>query len=274
MNIPNTIEPEHEDVTLVQITDTHLFADDDGELLGVNTLDSFSAIVADIVNKNLDYDALIMTGDVSQDHSEKSYQRFESGILPLKKNCYWLPGNHDYQPSMQSVYPSTQIQQDTHLFVGKHWQMILLDSQVEGRPHGTLSQQQLDFLAEKLTQFPDRHALVLLHHHPLLVGSHWLDQHCLHNSDQFWQVLQPFANVKVVLGGHVHQDFHKQYQNVEVITTPSTCIQFKPQSDDFALDAISPGWRNLVLKADGSIETQVHRLAGSRYQPNFESSGY
>lgn len=278
-DIPNIIEPSHiasnhDDITLVQITDTHLFSDDKGELLGVNTLNSFSAVVADIERQSLSYDALIMTGDVSQDHTDESYVRFEQGITPLKKPCYWLPGNHDYQPSMYRVYPSKQIQQDTHLLIGKYWQIILLDSQFEGSPHGLLTKQQLKFLSDSLSQYPDRFSLVLLHHHPLLVGSQWLDQHCLHNRDEFWQTLQPYDNAKAVLCGHVHQDFHQYHQNVEVLTSPSTCIQFKPQSQEFALDCVAPGWRRLVLKSNGQLETQVYRLEGDDFLPNFEAQGY
>ncbi|MGV3001156.1 3',5'-cyclic-AMP phosphodiesterase [Vibrio sp.] len=268
------IEPDREDITLVQITDTHLFADDKGELLGVNTLSSFSAVVADIEKQALDYDALIMTGDVSQDHTDASYANFEQGIAPLSKPCYWLPGNHDYQPSMRSVYPSTQIQQDTHLLVGKYWQVILLDSQAEGSPHGFLTEQQRQYLSDCLSEHSDRFSLVLLHHHPLLVGSQWLDQHCLHNSDEFWKTLEPFNNVKAVLCGHVHQDFHQVHQGVEVLTSPSTCIQFKPRSNNFALDKVSPGWRSLSLKANGQLDTQVYRLEGEEFLPNFEAQGY
>ncbi|OEF25499.1 3',5'-cyclic-AMP phosphodiesterase [Vibrio rumoiensis] len=268
------IEPNLDDVTLVQITDTHLFSDSDGELLGVNTLSSFSAVVNDVLESGLEYHSVIMTGDVSQDHTDASYSRFEQGILPLKKNCYWLPGNHDYKPSMRSIYPSTQIQEDTYLQVGKSWQVILLDSQAEGSPHGFLSQQQLEYLDSTLQQYPERFTLVLLHHHPLLVGSQWLDKHCLHNSEVFWQVIEQHQNVKGVLCGHVHQDFHQVHLGVEVFTSPSTCIQFKPNSSDFALDKVSPGWRSLTLKSDGSIATQLHRLTGEQFLPDFDAQGY
>ncbi len=261
-------------VTLLQITDTHLFADSTQELLGVKTLDSFSAVVDAIVAQQQSYDAILMTGDVSQDHSDESYQRFEQGIEPLVKTCYWLPGNHDYKPGMNSVYPSEQISDATQVLLGQHWQMILLDSQVQGLPHGELSQAQLDFLQQQLELYPQRHCLVLLHHHSRLVGSAWLDKHCLKNADQFWQVVEPYTQVKAVLGGHVHQDFDQMVNQVRVLTSPSTCIQFKPNSDDFALDTQPPGWRYLSLHPDGHIDTQLHRLTSDDFLPNLDSQGY
>lgn len=261
-------------IKLVQLTDTHLFAAEDGSLLSVNTNDSFSAVVEAIHQQDFDFEFLLATGDISQDHSEVSYQRFAQGIERLEKPCFWLPGNHDYKPSMGSVLPSPQIVQTESTLLGEHWQLILLDSQVEGVPHGRLSQQQLDLLDTQLRLHPERHSLVLLHHHPILVGSAWLDQHTLKDAEQFWQIVEKHDNVRAILCGHVHQDMQVVRSGATVMATPSTCVQFKPNSDDFALDACSPGWRELTLYADGRFETQVQRLADGLYLPNFDSSGY
>lgn len=263
-----------ETIKLLQITDTHLFEAEDGSLLSVCTNESFKAVVEAVKQDGFEFEAILVTGDISQDHTDASYQRFAEGIQPLQQPCYWLPGNHDYKPSMGTVLPSEQIVQVEHELLGEHWQMILLDSQVEGVPHGRLSQQQLDLLEAKLSQYPERHTLVLLHHHSLLVGSAWLDQHTLKDADQFWQVVERHANVRAIICGHVHQDMHKTHRGAAVIATPSTCVQFKPNSDDFALDTCSPGWRELELHADGSFDTRVKRLEEGLFTPNFDSNGY
>ena len=270
----NSQDSDRQNITLLQITDTHLFSATDGCLLSVNTLDSFHAIIEEIHNQRIDFDGIISTGDISQDHSEQSYQRFEQGIFSLEKPCYWLPGNHDYKPGMQSVLPSTQIQTDTHVLLGEHWQMVLLDSQVEGVPHGCLSDEQLAYLEQKLTENPQRHTLVLLHHHSVLVGSSWLDQHTLHEPDKFWEVVEKHNNVRAILCGHVHQEYDSIHSGVRVMATPSTCVQFKPDSTDFALDPLSPGWRTLELFDDGRMETQVYRLSDGRFHPDFSAGGY
>lgn len=64
------------------------------------------------------------------------------------------------------------------------------------------------------------------------------------------------------------------HRGVRVLATPSTCIQFLPDSDDFALDQVTPGWRYLELTATGDIITQVERLEGDVFQPTFDSAGY
>lgn len=269
-----SITSDKDSIKLLQITDTHLYEPVDGSLLSVKTLDSFHAVVEAIVADGSSYDAILSTGDISQDHSAQSYQHFEQGIAPLEKPCYWLPGNHDFKPSMNSVLPSNQIQQVEHVLLGEHWQMVLLDSQVVGVPHGLLSDDQLQLLDDKLSEHPERHTLVLLHHHPLLVGSRWLDQHTLKEADNFWQVVAKHSNVQAVVCGHVHQDMNVEYQGVQVMATPSTCVQFKPNSDDFALDTLSPGWRELELHKDGLVTTDVKRLPAGSFQPDFNSAGY
>jgi Icc protein len=41
------------------------------------------------------------------------------------------------------------------------------------------------------------------------------------------------------------------------MSSPSTCTQFRPNSDDFALDVRPPGYRWLDLTANGKIQTKV-----------------
>ena len=263
-----------ESVVLLQITDTHLFANGSGSLLGVATKDSFHAVLDGVDTAARHFDAIVATGDISQDHTPYSYQRFADGISRWPQPCFWLPGNHDFQPTMQSILPSEQIKPQQHVLMGNNWQMILLDSQVQGVPHGELSTAQLALLETALTRYPDRYTLILLHHHPLEAGSAWLDQHQLHNNGVLWNVIDRYPQVKAVLCGHIHQDLDRIYHGVRVLATPSTCIQFMPDSDDFALDHNNPGWRYLELTNNGQVITNVDRIHGDKFKPKLDAAGY
>jgi Icc protein len=48
------------------------------------------------------------------------------------------------------------------------------------------------------------------------------------------------------------------------VSTPSTCAQFLPKSEFFALDERPPAARWLELHADGRIETEVTWARASR----------
>ena len=41
------------------------------------------------------------------------------------------------------------------------------------------------------------------------------------------------------------------------MSTPSTCLQFLPNSDSFAVDSRPPGYRWVDLMANGRIDTEV-----------------
>ena len=261
-------------VRLLQITDTHLFAEKDETLLGVNTWASYHAVLQAIHASARDVDLVVATGDLAQDHSSAAYQHFADGIASFAAPCVWLPGNHDFQPSMYSTLQDAGISPAKRVLVGENWQILLLDSQVFGVPHGELSEFQLEWLEKRLAEAPDRHTLLLLHHHPLPAGCSWLDQHSLRNAGALDNVLVRYPRVKNLLCGHIHQELDVDWNGRRIMATPSTCVQFKPHCANFTLDTVSPGWRWLELHADGSLTTEVCRLAGCEFHPDTASEGY
>lgn len=275
MGEPYRFERESGSVNLLHITDPHLFSNREGQLLGVNTTQSFQAVLDAIGQTSFEYDLILATGDLVQDHNREAYHRFAQMVKPLAKPLFWLEGNHDIQPQMGnalSLY--AQIQPQKQILVGKHWQVILLDSHVEGYPYGLLSRSQLDFLNSALSAYPERYSLIALHHNVLPTQSAWLDQHTLRNAEQLAEVLFPFKQVKALLHGHIHQEVDSFWKGYRVLATPSTCIQFKPNCRDFTLDIVPQGWRELTLHADGSITSRVQRLATNDFLPNFFATHY
>lgn len=261
-------------VRILQITDTHLFAGEHETLLGVNTLRSYHAVLEAIHAEARPYDIVVATGDLAQDHSVAAYQHFANGIATLNKTCLWLPGNHDFQPAMVDTLANAGVNPAKHMLLGDRWQIILLDSQVFGVPHGELSDYQLEWLERTLSLYPQRHALILLHHHPLPSGCTWLDQHSLRNAHMLGEVLQHYPLAKTLLCGHIHQDLDLQWEGRRLLATPSTCIQFKPLCTNFTIDTLSPGWRYLDLHPDGTLTTELHRLDGTEFRPDLDSDGY
>lgn len=261
-------------IRILQITDTHLFAGKHETLLGVNTWASYEAVLEAIAAQRRHYDLIVATGDLAQDHTTEAYQLFAEGIARLPAPCVWLPGNHDFQPTMFSTLANASIADEKHVLIGDRWQVVLLDSQVFGVPHGELSEYQLEWLDKTLASEPQRHTLVLLHHHPLPSGCSWLDQHSLRNPHMLDTVLQRYPLAKTLLCGHIHQELDLEWQGRRVLASPSTCVQFKPHCTNFTIDAESPGWRWLDLCNDGRVETEVCRLTTRIFSPDLDSEGY
>ena len=260
---------------IIQITDPHLFKDTNGELLGINTQASFSQVLSEIQQQQYDYDLVLATGDLVQDNSDEGYLRFRQEVKALNnKMVFWIPGNHDFQPKMFEILKEDSVSAKKHILLGDKWQILLLDSQVQGVPHGQLEAEELAWLKLKLQEHPERYSLVVLHHHLLSTGSAWLDQHNLRNANELAEVLAPFKNVKALLYGHIHQQVDSEWLGYQVMAAPSTCIQFKADSNTFALDVAQPGWREIDLHADGHIETRVKRIQQASFLPNLQVEGY
>ena len=259
---------------IVQVTDPHLFNDPNSELLGINTQASFSQVLTEIQQQHYAYDLVLATGDLVQDSSDNGYLRFCENVKSLEKMVFWIPGNHDFQPKMVEHLTQGNVNAGKHILLGEHWQILLLDSQVQGVPHGQLEAEELAWLQAKLAAYPQRYTLVALHHHLLSTGSRWIDQHNLRNPHELAGILAPFPRVKAILYGHIHQQVDSSWHGYHVMATPSTCIQFKPDCNTFTLDTLQPGWREIELYADGHIETRVKRIQQASFLPNFQESGY
>ena len=79
-------------VRILQITDTHLFAQKHEALLGVNTWESYQAVLEAIRPHQHEFDLIVATGDLAQDQSSAAYQHFAEGIASFRAPCVWLPG--------------------------------------------------------------------------------------------------------------------------------------------------------------------------------------
>lgn len=246
-------------VRLVQITDCHIFATAEACLRGMNTRQSFAAVSKAAVEHSSNLDLLLATGDLSQDGTTASYDYLAQKFDHLDIPTFWLPGNHDDSVTLRERFKGKQIHASKHVLIGK-WQIVLLNSTIEGEVHGQVSTSQLEFLSRALGTYPDRHALVCLHHQALDCGSEWLDLKGLRDSAQLRAQLALHDNVRAVLWGHVHQESAQTVDDILWISTPSSCVQFKPDSKDFAISNEAPGYRHLSLYTDGRIETTVHRV--------------
>lgn len=278
---PTTSLPQDQSVApvvrVVQITDTHLFREPEGRLLGMNTQQSFEQVLGQIADIGSPPDLVLATGDISQDASVESYQRFAATVSRLAAPCYWIPGNHDRVEVMRGLTDHQS------LYVGEvqrgNWLIIMLNSAQPAEVSGHLSTVELERLEQALQNAqqinsPTAHILVCLHHNPLPGQADWMHDIGLNNPDELIALLSRYSSVRAVVHGHIHQQLDEQAHGLRFICTPSTCIQFKPQAGDFELDAQAPGWRWLDLYEDGTIVTDVQRLENFESAVDFESTGY
>lgn len=262
----------NEPVLLVQLTDSHLFAEHDGRLLGMDTADSLQQVVKRVLEEQPQIDLVLATGDISQDGSPESYRRFLDICSSIQAPVRWFPGNHDELAPMREVCAGSDLL-DPVLDLGA-WRIVLLDSTIPGAVPGQVSAEQLALLDQALHDARDRHVLVAFHHHPVSIGSQWMDRIGIRNPDDLFAVLDRHRHVRCLLWGHVHQEIDRLRGDVRLLASPSTCVQFAPGSEDFGVDTLAPGYRWLRLLPDGGVQTGVSRVTGIDFQVDYSVQGY
>jgi Icc protein len=251
-------------LTILQISDTHLHAAADSRMRGVTT---YATLLAVLEHARRDprwpVDAILATGDIVQDESRAGYERFRAALEPLDVPVYSIPGNHDDPKLMGEILTSGAFHLGGELRRGP-WSIVLLSTFLAGEDAGGLGPARLQGLRQALAAHAGQHVLVAMHHHPLPMGSTWLDGVALRDAAAFWSVIDAHPNVRAVVCGHVHQAGDRMRNDVRFLSTPSTCAQLLPSSEFFALDDRPPGMRWLELYDDGRVQTEVSWVATER----------
>ncbi|MCG8436023.1 MAG: 3',5'-cyclic-AMP phosphodiesterase [Gammaproteobacteria bacterium] len=244
-------------VRLAQFTDLHLFSDNAGAWRGVNTHASFLATLEHARATHWPVDGIILTGDLVHDESAAGYRILAQIIADENIPVYCVPGNHDNIDYLTDILSRAgcRVNGSDHL-IGE-WQIILLNSQAPGEVRGRLAPEELEKLEASCARHPDKPALVALHHHPVPVESTWLDNVMLENAAELHAQLRNHPRAQAVLCGHIHQILDKTDNGIRFLGTPSTCAQFKPQSNAFAMGEYQAAYRILELFPDGKLDTNV-----------------
>jgi Icc protein len=250
-------------VRLLQFTDTHLRGDASAALRDIVTLDSMRQVLAAARQELAAAEAVLLTGDLVHD-DPLGYHWLQQEFGALQKPVLCIPGNHDLPQALRSTLAAAPFCHLSEHRFGR-WLIVMLDSYLEGTDAGELSARELArvraLLSTGESQGPD-YLLFVLHHPPVSMGSAWLDEIGLRNGSEFLALLAQDPRVRGVLWGHAHQSFDQLYSRaaaplapIRLLATPSTCMQFKPNADDFALDPAPPACRYLILQDDGTIDT-------------------
>ena len=258
-------------VRVVQLSDCHLGPDGDYRLAGIRTRCSFAEVLGKLQSLTPAPDYLLVTGDIAAHGSAAAYDHFFEAMDDCGTAYAWLPGNHDDLGLMLSgpggghYFPSQGLGQ---------WRLLSVVTAVPGRVEGRVDDAELARLSRNLDAAEGAPVAIFMHHPPVPVGCAWLDRQRVANSDQLAVLLAGYSNVRAIFAGHVHQAFAGEFAGVPVYTTPSTCFQFAPQQETFALDVLPPGFRVIDFDDTGACRTSVTYLEESGEKVDTRVQGY
>lgn len=223
-------------VKVIQISDTHFFADDNNEIHGVKSNAKFEEIMKKINEDIHDTDMIFLTGDISQDETNESYEKIAAHLSKFEIPIYWIPGNHDDPVRLKNIFSDAKYFNRTSSLSSKDWHFIFLDTRIENREDGWLSSSELDLLRNELLASPgDKRGAIVMHHHPAPVGTPLIDNYILQNENDFWNIASD-SRIELIICGHVHGDYKFKYKNIMIESSPATCLQWKKGAKDMIIE--------------------------------------
>ncbi|MBT5117288.1 MAG: hypothetical protein HOI56_05485 [Gammaproteobacteria bacterium] len=251
--------PNKVTINIIQITDLHLHADRNVSAHNINTFNSAQSVLRAIEKNERDFDMLILSGDLSDDGSTASYENLRYLLKNFDCPIYLMSGNHDSLDSIELITNKNNLKYQNYANLGK-WGIFMFNTKKDNSPNGILHQHELVSFDKITNDNKDKYLLIMLHHHPVPIGSESMDTMIIENSNELLNRIN-HTQIKGIGWGHVHDEISIKYNGALLFSTPSTCYQAKPKSKKFSIDlSQSPGYRIISLRDDGEINTKVIRV--------------
>ncbi|RKW70466.1 metallophosphoesterase [Galactobacter caseinivorans] len=241
-------------LTIAQISDPHLD-------LSPERLRRFTAVLRQI--QALPHvDALLASGDLADHGLAAEYQSFFAA-LPARVPTLAVPGNHDLAAPMAQALAAAGLPPISHATLQLEGLTVVgLDTHTDGRDDGLLTAATLDAARAQMAAAPGPVAL-MMHHPPVPVGHHIVDEHfALTNPQDLEALVREFPRVIAVLTGHVHTAFSTMIAGVPVLGAPGivSTMRLGSRTDPIADPDALPGFALHTVRGT-HIGTVFHTLS-------------
>lgn len=258
-------------IRILQLTDLHVFKDPQERLKGIPTFELLQDVVDFISKSGENFDYVVVTGDHTHDELPESYRAVRTVLNPWIDRLFQVPGNHDDRSVLRSVFADRIAgagqERINFSFRAGNWLCLGLDTHIPKAVPGLIEPDQVQWAREQLVASDAQHVALFFHHPPVDIGSVWMDRIGLSGKEllQSWFAEEP--RIRLVCCGHVHHEFRCLIGQTEIVTTPSTGLQFSPDGDSPTFVAAPPGYRVIELNDEG-YSTRVVRLPHVRFTPD------
>ncbi|MFT6329751.1 MAG: 3',5'-cyclic AMP phosphodiesterase CpdA [Bermanella sp.] len=213
------------------ISDLHLSVNvDDFSLLRSDLVETIKFVVDDIksIEKHLDFVAI--TGDLTQIGDLESYKKLKELLEKLEIPVFLVPGNHDEPRALGEVFNrgKTKQMQDfkDYCIDFNGIQLLGVNTRCYGKDHGKLSNVQLSWIEEKLSNQAFSRNIIFMHHSPFLTGFSGYDETIqLLGRDAFGNSIEKSHSQIIILSGHIHKPFQAVWRGANCYIAGGPCFQ-------------------------------------------------
>jgi 3',5'-cyclic AMP phosphodiesterase CpdA len=217
-------------ISFVQLSDTHIR--EPGRLAygKLDTAPYLRRAVESVMSLQQKPLAVVMSGDLTDFGRELEYQHLAELIAPLDIPVYLMPGNHDTREGLRAAFPD-------HTYLGASGfiqyeveigplTLLTLDTSTPGESGGTLCQERLDWLEQKLQKNSGKPVVVAMHHPPFTTMIGHMDKIGMQGGvERLKEIIGCHPNVERVICGHLHRAIDVRFAGTIASTTPSPAHQ-------------------------------------------------
>jgi 3',5'-cyclic AMP phosphodiesterase CpdA len=188
-----------------------------------------------------DVAAVVVSGDIADHGLAEEYAQFFAAIPPSLPAVV-VPGNHDLREPMSAFASPDGAGCLNAVVEAAGLSLVGLDSLVEGEIWGLLSDTTLQFAQDAIAAATGE-VVLTLHHPPVPVGHHLMDQHGLRNAGALADIVREDDRVVAVLTGHVHTALATTFAGRPLAGAPGivSTMRLGSRTDPIADDTASPG---------------------------------
>lgn len=256
---------------ILHLTDTHLYGDPAARHYGrIDTAAALRGVLARLQGLR-DIDAVVHTGDASEDGTVESYRRLHEILDPfaagLDAPLAVVMGNHDVSAIYgEEIAPGQRVtaRQDRVVELPGGGRLVLLDTSVPGAGYGHLEAEQLHWLSDVLAETAPAGTVLALHHPPLIAATPLQRALDLDGLAELGTVLEG-SDVRIVLAGHYHHAMTGSIAGIPVHVGPGVANVVDPLTQGADEQALALSGASVIeLGDDGppQVLSAVHPNLG------------
>jgi Icc protein len=210
-------------------------------------------------------DAIIATGDLTNDAQEDEYQLLAEVLREAPAPLYLVPGNHDDPALIRKYFPDHVYLPAagplSHVVDDYPLRIVALDDIVVGQTHGEFTEAHAAWLDAALNAAPLRPTILALHHPPIVTHDRLLDTIGLKQAERFAAVVARHRQIIRIICGHNHRIAVGQVAHAPVLVAPSTAWSFNlslhPDQPVARRTKEPPGWALHAWTEEGGLASHV-----------------
>lgn len=236
---------------IVHLSDLHI-SYEGNEIWETDTLSHFKHAV-EIIGKISNIDAIIITGDLSNDGSRWSYEYIYKTLKQLNIPTLCCPGNHD-NIEMMSMMNLNIFHTNNYETNINGYDLLILNSTIPEMSRGMFSEDDMSWIERRLEN--SQNPTIIAFHHPCVDPGGWLNRKLLENRNDFVQLVSKYRNVKLVLYGHIHYNIQHLINGCCYSAAPSIGFAFDKDLPKFQIASGQEGF-NLISITENEIKIET-----------------